>query len=133
MLRRCVLGFAAMGVLVALATGAMAAALTVDSALAVQYDHGVFSAAVLAHGPTQMADAHLLVNDVAVVPDRTNQTVLRRATNLTLFTLTAFTSGDVVHPGDVVTAVVTDISGTTVEKSVTCSAGRFLHQLVVCR
>ena len=118
-----------------LVTAAMAAdpTPTVDSVLAIEYNNGVFAAAVLAHGPEPLALARLLVNDVEVVPDRADHIVLRPARNLTLFKFTKFGPEAVIQAGDVVTAEVTDVTGNTAEKSVNCAPGQIFHQLVVCR
>jgi hypothetical protein len=122
-----------MVILLGLAGGALAAGPTVDTVLAVEYDSGVFSAAVLAHGPDLLTAALLKVNGVVVIPDRTNHIILNAAKNLTLFTLTKFGPDPVVRAGDTVTADVTDLQGDMAEKSVTCTTGRHVRQLVVCR
>jgi hypothetical protein len=116
-----------------LATNAMAADPTVDSVLAIEYDNGVFAAAVLAHGPAPLALARLFVNDVEVIADKDGHVVLLPAKNLTLFKFTKFGPDAVIKAGDVVTAEVTDINNHTAEKSVNCVQSRIFHQLVVCR
>ena len=116
-----------------LATSAMAADPTVDSVLAIEYDSGVFAAAVLAHGPAPLAFADLFVNGVQVTDAKESHIVLLRAKNLTLFKFILSGPGAVIQPGDSVSAEVTDISGNTAEKTVGCAAGRLLHQLVICR
>lgn len=120
------------------ASSAMAANdLTVDSVLAIEYDNGVFAAAVLAHGPVPLAWAKLSVKDkfgnfVEVVPDRESQVVIWPAKNLTLFKFFKFGPDAVIQPGYEVKAEVTDTNGDEEEKVVNCVQGRF-HQLVVCR
>jgi hypothetical protein len=106
---------------------------TVNRVLAVEYNSGVFTAAVLAHGPDPLVAASVRVNGLPVVPDKTNHIVLNAAKNVTLFTLTKYGSTPVVQPGYVVEADVTDLQGDMAEKSVTCLAGQRLPQLVVCR
>lgn len=112
---------------------AFAAGSTVDAVLAVEYNSGVFTAAVLAHGPDHLAFVHLFVNDVEVVPDKSNHIVLNPAKNLTLLTLTKSGPGPVVQLGNVEKTEVTDMQGDTADKSVTYQAGQRLRQLVVWR
>jgi hypothetical protein len=120
-----------------LATNAMAADPTVDSVLAIEYDNGVFAAAVLAHGPVPLAFATLFVDDgageVEVIPDKEGHVVLLPAKNLTLFKLTVLGPEAVIQPGNSVRAEVTDMAGHMAEKSVNCVRGRIFRQLVVCR
>jgi hypothetical protein len=129
--------FAIAALALLLATSAMAADLTVDSVLAIQYDNKVFAAAVLAHGPNPLALVRLVVindgSEVEVQPDREGHFVLLPAKNLTLFKLTKFGPEPVIQPGFRVRAEVTDMEANTAEKVVDCLYGRIFHQLVVCR
>ena len=105
--------------------------------LAIEYDNGVFAAAVLAHGLFPPAWAKLSVNDgsdnfVHVVPDRESQVVIWPAKNLTLSKFFKFGPDAVIQPGYQVKAEVTDTNGVEEEKVVNFVQRRF-HQLVVCR
>ena len=124
------------GLVFLLAASAMAADPTVDSVLAIEYDNGVFAAAVLAHGPAPLAFAQLFVNDgtgeVEVIPDKEAHIVLLPAKNLTLFKFTVLGPEPVIKPGYSVRAEVTDINNHTAEKLVGCVQGRLFRQLVVC-
>ena len=114
-------------------TTAQAANPSVDSVLAIEYDSGVFAAAVLAHGTSPLMLSRILVNDVEIDADKTDHIVLGTRQNVTLFKFAKKGAEPVVSPGDMLTAEVTDTNGATTAKTVKCIQGRLFHQLVVCR
>src|SRR5437867_4759161 len=104
--------FVALVLLCALLSFAMPAAadeLTIDALAAAQYSYGYFIAYVSAHGPAPIIDAHVLVNGVVVVPDRVDQHIYGPSNNFGVWTIYKYANG-VARPGDVVTAVVTDMT-----------------------
>ena len=112
---------------------AIAGDVTVDRVVAAQFSFGYFIAVVVAHGTADLVNAQLSVNGTAIVADNVREYVIDPEKNLTAWTIVKY-AHEVVTPGDVLTATVSDIELGGNEKSVSCGPGYVqLRQTVFCR
>src|SRR5438093_3657755 len=87
---------------------AIAGDVTVDRVVAAQFSFGYFIAVVVAHGTADLVNAQLSVNGTAIVADNVREYVIDPEKNLTAWTIVKY-AHEVVTPGDVLTATVSDI------------------------
>jgi hypothetical protein len=112
-----------LSIVLALIAPAFAGDVGIDILSAAQYEYGYFFAYVTAHDTAPLVDAHLLVDGVLIVPDKVDQYASGPSNGFYYSTWKFYkNANDVVKPGDVVTAVVTDATGSTAQRNATCAA-----------
>jgi hypothetical protein len=118
--------FYALALFVVTAVPASAGLVTVGSVTASQYDYPYFGAMVQATGTTLLGDVHLIVTSptgavTVVQPDSIERTNLDGYGLYVIYQIRKY-AGDVVKPGDVLTAVVRDQDAADGSKDEPCAA-----------
>jgi hypothetical protein len=102
-----------------------------DIVAAVQFDHPIFVAGVVAHGGTDLSVVLMVNNKLLGTPDQIQRVEYDKG-NLTAWKIVY--NSLVVAPGAILTAVVTDIAGDSATKDAACGRGYVkLRQTAICK